>query len=256
MVTTARVLQFAAVLLLASTGAAQEAPLLTVLPRAEQVRQLELRADLRMVQKRYLEAIDFYREALLLSPQNPELLNKTGIAYHQLMRLDDARKYYERATKADKQYAHAWNNLGTIYYGQEKYKQAIRHYERALKVSPAQAAIHSNLGTALFARKKYDEALQEYRLALLLDPQVFEHRSLFGVLMQDFKVEDRARFNYLVAKGFASLGYVEQCIAYLRRALEDGYPPVQAQGDPAFALMREDERFQALFVEPPAAINR
>ena len=73
----------AAVLLAATAAAAQEAPLLTVLPRAEQVRRLELRADLRMIQKRYLEAIDLYQEALVLAPQNAVLLNKTGIAFHQ-----------------------------------------------------------------------------------------------------------------------------------------------------------------------------
>ena len=249
------IFMFLFMLLGATAVAAQEAPLLTVLPRQEQVRQLELRADLHMIHKRYLEAIDLYQQGLRLHRQNPLLLNKTGIAFHQLFRLDEAKKYYERATKADEHYAHAWNNLGTVYYGQKNYKKAIRCYQRALKSSPAQAAIHSNLATALFARKQYEQALEEYRLALLLDPEVFEHRNLFGVLMQDRSVEDRARFYYLVAKGFASLGNVEKCILYLRRALEDGFLAAEVQGDPAFALMREDQRFQALFAQPPAVLK-
>lgn len=249
--------RLAAVALFAATAAAaQEAPLLTVLPRAEQARRLELRADLRMIQKRYLEAIDLYQEALVLAPQNAVLLNKTGIAFHQLLRLDDAKKYYERSTRADKNYAHAWNNLGTIYYGKKDYGKAIRNYQRALKVAPAQGAIHSNLGTAYFARKQYEQAMAEYRLALLLDPEVFEHRSLFGVLMQDHSVEDRARFHFLLAKGFASLGYVDKCLLYLRRALEDGFPPAQAQGDAAFVLVRDDPRFQELFAQRIPVVPR
>lgn len=233
---------------------AQEAPLLTVLPRQEEARQLEVRGDLRMVRKSYLEAIEFYQQALRFSPRNPVLLNKTGVAYHHLFRLEEAKKNYERAAKADPDYAQAWNNLGTIYYARKNYKKAIRMYERALKANPAQGAIHSNLGTALFARKEYTKALEEFRLALLLDPEVFSHRSLFGVLLQEHSVQDRARYYFLLAKSFASLGMVDSCLLYLRRALDDGYPALEAQGEPAFMLIREDERFQELFAAPAAVL--
>lgn len=260
---TARAL--AGLVLMAALGtgvaATQQAPLLTVLPREEQARRWEQRADLRMIQKRYPEAIDFYQQGLALQPRNPILLNKIGIVYHQLLGIDGAnfkraRKYYESATKADPNYAHAWNNLGTLYYSRKNYKKAIGYYRRALKVAPAQPAFHSNLGTALFARKKYAEAFEEYRLALLLDPEVFERSSLVGVVLKDQTVEDRARYQFILAKGFASLGYMEKCLLYLRRALEDGFSPGEAQGDPAFSLLRDDQRFQALFAEPPPPIPR
>lgn len=244
------------VLLAAPFLSAQEAPYLTVLPRQEQVRQLELRGDLGMIRKRYLEAIDYYTRAVDLDPENPVLLNKLGIAYHQLLRLDDAQEFYERATEAEEDYANAWNNLGAVRYAQEDYGAAIRYYRRALRLDPARAAIRSNLGTAYFAREEYDDAFQQYRLALLLDAEVFEHHSLFGVLMQDTAVKDRARFYFLVAKSFASLGYVEKCVRYLRRALENGFPPEEALNDPGFAAVAADPRFQAVFAQPPATTDR
>lgn len=246
----------AVVLAILGAAQAQEAPLLTVLPRDEQLRQLELRADLHMIRKRYPEAIDAYQQALRLQPRHPALLNKLGIAYHQLVRLGEAKKQYERATKADPTYAYAWNNLGTIHYAKKSYRRAIRHYRRALELSPAQAAFHSNLGTALFARKQYDQALEEFRLALLLDPEVFQQRSPFGVALKDYSVEDRARFNFMVAKSFAALGYAEQCLLFLRHALEQGWPAIEVQGDPTFAGLRDDARFQALFTEKPPLLPR
>lgn len=239
----------------AANLAAQEAPLLTVLPRQELARQLELRGDLQMIRKNYWQAVDLYQEAFRLTPNNSVLLNKTGIAYHQLSQLKDAKKYYERATKLDKTYAQAWNNLGAVHYARKDYKKAIRYYQRALEFSPAQAAIRGNLGAALFARKKYDEALEELRLALLLNPEIFQQRNLFGILMQDYSVEDRARFHFLLAKSFALLGNVESCLFYLRRALEDGFPPQEAQPDPAFFLVSEDRRFRELFAAPPTALK-
>lgn len=243
-----------AVVSVSSLGA-QEAPFLTVLPAEEEARQLELRGDLQMIRKNYWQAVDLYQEALRFSPQQRVLLNKLGIAYHQLSRLGDAKKYYERATKADKRYAQAWNNLGAVHYGRKDYKKAIRYYRRALEYRPAQAAIRGNLGAAFFARKKYEEAMEQFRLALLLDPEIFQQRNLFGILMQDYSVQDRARFHFLLAKSFASLGNVEKCLLYLRHALEEGFPLEEAQADPAFFLVSEDTRFQALFQTPPAVIE-
>ena len=70
----------------------------------------EMRADILVARKMYREAIDSYKQA----PESAVVLNKIGIAYHQLLDLEAARKYYERALKLDKQYAEAINNLGTI----------------------------------------------------------------------------------------------------------------------------------------------
>jgi len=239
-------------------ASAQEAPLLTVLPRGEQARQLELRGDLHMVRKRYHEAIDSYQQAFRFSPGSAVLLNKIGIAHHQLSKLDDAKKFYERATKADKNYAYAWNNLGTVHYRQQSYGRAERNYRRALKLDPSQAPFHSNLGMAHFARKRYPEAMEEFRVALLLDPEVFQRHNPGGVVTQDFSVPgERARFQFLLAKTFAGLGNVEQVVFYLRHALDNGFAPEEAQGDPAFAALRNDERFLALFApQPPLAPPR
>lgn len=245
-----------AVCLAAAAAGVQEAPLLTVLPREEWLRQLEVRADLHMIHKEYLDAVDAYGEALRLAPRNPSLLNKTGIAYHQLLRLDDAKKYYERALRADNGYAQAWNNLGTIYYSRKEYRKAIRNYRKALERNPNLAAVHSNLGAAHFALKEYDEALAEFQNALRIDPEVFVQRNPFGGVLQNISGEDRARFYYLVAKSYAALGDAELCVRFLRRALETGYPAAQAQADPAFNPVREDAGFQALFSEPVPVLPR
>src|SRR5580698_5278131 len=123
----------------------------------------ELRGDIYMARKMYREATETYQ----LGPKDsPVIANKTGIAYHQLLELESAKKWYERAVKLNPQYAEAINNLGTIYYANKSYRRAITQYRRALAITPDAASILSNLGTAYFARKNYAEASAMYEKAL------------------------------------------------------------------------------------------
>src|ERR1044071_336791 len=131
----------------------------------------ERRADILMARKMYREAVEVYKEAPL---DSAIIWNKIGIAYHQMLQLDTARRNYEKAIKLNPHYSEAINNLGTVYYAHKNYRKAISLYKRALKISPNSASVYSNLGTAYFARKKYKEAAETYQKALELDKDVFE----------------------------------------------------------------------------------
>jgi tetratricopeptide (TPR) repeat protein len=191
----------------------------------------------------YREAIEVYKTA----PETAVLVNKTGIAYHQMLQLETAKKYYERATKLDRRYPEALNNLGTVYYARKSYRRAISQYEKALKYSPDSASIWSNMGTAEFARKKYDDAMKCYEKAMALDPDVFERRGGAGVLLQERSVEERAKFHYYQAKLYAKQGMTDRALLYLRKALEEGLKERdKIKDEPDFASMRELKEFQEL----------
>src|SRR6266404_7803124 len=64
------------------------------------------RGDIQMARKMYREAIETYRQA----PETAPLMNKIGIAYHQLTDLTNAQKAYERAVKLDPNFTAAINN--------------------------------------------------------------------------------------------------------------------------------------------------
>src|SRR5579864_706718 len=189
--------------LLALNAFAQTTPPLTA----------EQRADILMARKMYREAIDVYREGPLDSAVT---WNKIGIAYHQMLQMNEARKNYEKAIKLNPKYAEAINNLGTVFYAKKSYRRAIAQYNKALKLAPNSASIYSNLGTAQFARKKYEEASISYQKALSLDPDVFEHRSAYGTLLQERTVAEKARFHYYLAKTYANAGNVTRAIQYIR----------------------------------------
>jgi tetratricopeptide (TPR) repeat protein len=212
----------------------------------------ESRGDIFMARKMYREAIETFSEG---SPKDPVLRNKIGIAYHQLMQLDIARKYYEQAIKLKPTYSEAVNNLGTVYYATKSYRRAISQYKKAIKLAPDSASIHSNLGTAYYSRNLLALANEEYRVALKLDPEVFEHHSSYGSLLQERSVQDRAKFHYMMAAIYAQDGRNELALQYLRKALEEGYKDrKKLPDDPAFAGLRETLEFKQLLALEPRVL--
>jgi len=212
----------------------------------------ESRGDIFMARKMYREAIEAFGEG---SPKDPVLRNKIGIANHQLMQLDIAKKYYEQAIKLKPNYSEAINNLGTVYYASKSYRRAISQYKKAIKLAPDSASIHSNLGTAYFARNQIELATVEFRTALTLDPNVFEHHSSYGVMLQERSVAEKAKFHYGLAALYAQDGRSDLAIQYLRKALEEGFKErKKLTEDPAFASLRELPEFKELLTLEPRVL--
>jgi tetratricopeptide (TPR) repeat protein len=205
----------------------------------------EMRGDIFMARKMYREAIDMYKPG---SVKSALLANKTGIAYHQMLDLPNAKKYYEKAIKLDPKYAEAINNLGAVYYAVKSYRRAVEQYKRALRYSPQSASILSNLGTAYFARKQYQDASIAYEKALALDPDVFEKRSSgAGTVLQERSIEERAKFHYYIAKTYAKSGSNDLALQYIRKALEEGFKEREKfLKDPEFAALQENLEFKQI----------
>jgi tetratricopeptide (TPR) repeat protein len=204
---------------------------------------VEMRGDIFMARKMYREALETYKTG----PDSAVLSNKTGIAYHQMLDLENARKCYEHAIKLRPDYAEAINNLGTVYYARKSYRRSITQYKKALRLTPQSASILSNLGTSYFARKNYDLAFATYQQALALDPEVFEHRSTMGILLQERTVDERAKFHYYLARTYAKAGDVEHTLIYVRKALEEGFKePDKFKKDPEFQIVRDNPEFQQI----------
>jgi tetratricopeptide (TPR) repeat protein len=239
----------------AAQGASQE-------PAAQPARTprqtAELKADILMARKMYSDAIAGYEEILKGEPKNAELLNKIGVGYSNLTKLDKAKKYYERAIKADPTYATALNNLGTVHFYQKKFRRAIKVYQRAIALRPDSATFHGNVGHAWFADRKYPEAIAAWGRALGLDPQVFEHRGSGGTVLQTSSVQQRAVFYFYMAKTYASLGNAERCAQFLKRAIDEGYKDIAAvEKDPGFATVINDPLVkEALETRPPAPASK
>jgi len=225
--------------------------------------ELEQRGDDLRANKNFLDAVDYYQAALKRSPGSATLLNKIGICQILLRRLIESKKSLERAVRADHRYADAYNNLGVVYYEfgvnnhtSGDFNKAIKMYDKAIALSDEYASYYNNRAAAYFAKKRYEQASIDYANALRLDPDIFERTSRAGVQAMLPSPEDKARYEYVVAKLYAKMGVTDRSLHYLRKAMEDGYKDIKnVYKDNEFGTLRKDPRFAELMSAKTLAIS-
>jgi tetratricopeptide (TPR) repeat protein len=216
---------------------------------------LERQADQLRADKLYLDALDYYHAALTKNPNDARILNKIGIAELMMQRYREARKSFERSIQCDHEFADAYNNLGVVFYESKKYGPAAKQYEKAIAKDSNSASFYSNLGAAYFSKRNFERAVAAYQHALELDPEVFERTSRSGVQAQLPSPEDRARYDYTVAKLYAKMGLSNQSLEYLRKAMEDGYKDLKnVYRDVEFTELRKNPRFTELMASKTTVI--
>ena len=206
----------------------------------------ELRGDLAMARRQYLQAIEEYDEVPIKSAV---VWNKLGMAYHHLFAMNEAKRDYQHALRLRPNYPEALNNLGAIYYAKKNYKKAEKYYRKAIALDPKSAPIFSNLGTAYFAQSRMDRGLAAYRTAFALDPLVFQESSAL-LVNESLPIRERAQQDYCLAKLFAAAGRKQQAIDYLRRALDEGFDDrKKLLEDQTLASLRATPEFAELMSE-------
>jgi tetratricopeptide (TPR) repeat protein len=220
------------------------------------VEQLMERGDQLRAEKAYLDALDYYRAALSRGGGPvASIHNRMGIVQMEMERWKESIHEFQTAIKVDHNFADAQNNLGVDYYELKKYGKAISQYETAIKLRNDSAPYFSNIGAAYFAKKDFEKAAVAYNQALRLDPDIFEHSSRNGVAARLPSPEDRAHFDYVMAKLYASAGVADRSLEHLKRAMEEGYKGIgDVYKDAEFAELRKDPRFAQLMAARPVAI--
>ena len=216
------------------------------------VAELEKAGDACRARKDYQQAIQYFHEALRRDNKNAVLYNKLGMAELTGGDLQSARADFEKAAKVNKKYAEAFNNIGAVYFLQNKFGQATKYFNKAVALDEGRAPFHLNLGAAWFRQEKLDRARNEYTRALELDPMVLEENARVGITAQVSSPEERAKLYYLLAKIEATRGDVQECLACLKKAKDNGYRNLaNVYKDEEFSRLWEDARL-AEIVPPPA----
>jgi tetratricopeptide (TPR) repeat protein len=90
-------------------------------------------------EEHFQEAVDFFSELIVLSPDDAKALKNRGVA---------------------------WMNLGNM-------DSAIADFQNAIRITPELKGIHSNLGAAWHYKGEYEKAITAYDLDIMQNPNLY-----------------------------------------------------------------------------------
>ena len=139
---------------------------------------MQLEAQLLTDYKRYQEAIDVYNEALVLYPDNLDLLYMRAMVAEKVDRLDILEQDLRHVLTLDPKHINAINALGyTLADRTTRYEEAYELVKQALALEPDAFHILDSMGWVLYRLGKYTESVTYLKKALATqyDPEVAAH---------------------------------------------------------------------------------
>jgi Flp pilus assembly protein TadD len=112
-------------------------------------------------------AIDHYKQALRLTPDDPQVLNNLGYSYYLTDDFSSAKKYLEKAARRAPRDERILNNLATAQYRLGKKKDALESFVRASDPFTGRM----NLAALLSRFGNYRDAAELCEEARRLDPR-------------------------------------------------------------------------------------
>jgi tetratricopeptide (TPR) repeat protein len=119
---------------------------------------------------RFPDSVQFFNQALQLSPDHLVALENLGNAYRQLKQWDDARKTLERAVEIGPDDPEANYSLGMVFAQLNDTERAYDYLERALKLRPAYPEALNNLGVLYLRTGRRDQAVRSFEESIRVAP--------------------------------------------------------------------------------------
>jgi tetratricopeptide (TPR) repeat protein len=167
-----------------------------------------------------------------------------------------------------------FENLGTAYFNSGRLEQAIDAYNQSFQFGFADYLLWLNLGDAYYwLRGRSDQAAEAYTQAVRMGreenasrghggrtfdvmipanlstvfPKIGQPDSARAYLQRALRADStNARVQCCAALTFWQLGDRRRAVAWLERAVQNGYPAAWLRDSPVFEEWREEEGFRAL----------
>ncbi|MBI4832111.1 MAG: tetratricopeptide repeat protein [Candidatus Lindowbacteria bacterium] len=118
----------------------------------------------------YNSAIEMFRDALAIEPDNYRVLYDLGVTYMKRGWLRQAADALEKSRAANPDYIPTRFNLALYYHREKRYDEAIAEHKAVLRILPTYATSHGDLGRIYLETEQLDLAMDELNQALRLQP--------------------------------------------------------------------------------------
>lgn len=120
--------------------------------------------------KKYKEAIESFKKAIEIKPDNPSSLAGIAMVYRNSGEYEEAIKTYKQMIDLKVYEITAYGNLSYCLIETDRYVEAIKAAKQAISIKPDEEIAHNNLGVAYRELEKYEEAIEAFEESKKINP--------------------------------------------------------------------------------------
>ncbi len=143
----------------------------------------DLLARIASAQEQDSLAVEWYRAALRVEPENAGLYQKLGLAEHRAGLLDSAQVDLERSLELNPTDSEGYFALGNVWFDQDSLALARRDFSLAIALDSTVAKYHFQLASVFHRSDQPDSALREFKAAYRWYPKYTQAYELAATIL-------------------------------------------------------------------------
>ncbi len=148
--------------------------------------------DALLQQSRFEEAVAEFKQAIRVSPNDPDGYIRLGYVFTTRKLYDEAAEQYQAGLAVDEVCAPLHNGLGSVYLARRQFEAARREFLRALEIDPEQGQTYAYLAALSRDLGRYEESITCAQRALDLDRRLVVCHRLIAMNLYDLGKTDEA----------------------------------------------------------------
>jgi len=130
----------------------------------------------------YGDPVELWRQNMILTPDNPRVVNAYGYALYEKGQRDEAVAQFRRTIELDPRHAGAYANIATVYWNEHAAADSIPFFAKAIELSPDEfgAETYTCYGSALKITGRLDESIRVLSDAVSRDADYLAARYNLG----------------------------------------------------------------------------
>lgn len=138
------------------------------------------------------EAMAAFLKAVECNPKDPIAWNGLGNVYSKIGYVDDAIAAYRKSIRYMPTFAHPWAGLGDVYAGTGRTDEALKSYQRAIELNDQYVTPWLRMGALFANQEKYRDAVKAYQRALQLDSRNSAIWNELGTIYLKYEAHEEA----------------------------------------------------------------
>lgn len=134
----------------------------------------------------YESAILLFKKALILEPNNIDILYSLGIMYHKLKQLSEAKYYYKEVLKVNPTQQKALHNFLAV-LAEESPQEGLKELLQLKNVNPNYSPVLAQIGMVYAKQGDYSKAENYLRKAIIFSPQEALYKYNLAVMYDKHK---------------------------------------------------------------------